>query len=369
MPNWKTAWWIVGVLAAGPATAQVVRQYDDLQVTLEAYANATAGSAGEERGFTDAQGADDTRFDAAVRLLVRTQARDSVNWGARVVVEHLAGQDVELAESSVLLFGRQGRLELGQRPGLPDVLTGYAPNNFAFTSADFGPASGPSLDPGGTLPTTFITPGLARSIDGLSVLGATASLGDDRSTKLVYVSPKSHGWLAGVSFAPDADDPRYRQLVQAGLVKEWYWSQNVLRIGGSLSEAAGTHGYSDLVSVNVGASATLFDSISIGLAVTSNGDSGLPRTAVQRSSAAGATVSLNYNRGRWTVGGYLQRATAEGDTDRIGNDRLDVGEIGVSWRYDPHWRLYGAVYAWGFDDEAATWRNGRVLMLGLRANL
>ena len=35
----------------------------------------------------------------------------------------------ELGEYSVLVLGRWGRLEVGERQGLPDVLTGFAPNS------------------------------------------------------------------------------------------------------------------------------------------------------------------------------------------------------------------------------------------------
>ena len=55
-------------------------------------------------------------------------------------------------------FVKNGRIEIGERMGLPDVLTGYAPNNFQFTSAEFGPASGPSL-PGSR--TARLRPGRA----------------------------------------------------------------------------------------------------------------------------------------------------------------------------------------------------------------
>jgi len=74
------------------------------------------------------------------------------------VVEEVAG-NTRLTEAGVLLFDHHGRVEIGERMGLPDVLTGYAPNNFQFTSAEFGPASGPSLDPGGGLQTASLRGG------------------------------------------------------------------------------------------------------------------------------------------------------------------------------------------------------------------
>jgi hypothetical protein len=46
------------------------------------------------------------------------------NIGQRVVAE-ACNHDVRVSEVSVLLFGSAGRLEIGKRMGLPDVLTGY----------------------------------------------------------------------------------------------------------------------------------------------------------------------------------------------------------------------------------------------------
>lgn len=363
-----TALLAAAILVGPTATAQVVRESGSLQTTLEGYVNATGGLAdGDPTG--DASDGVDGRIDVAVRLLARTRFQDGPNVGARIVVEQFAGRGVELAESSLLLFGDHGRLEIGERQGLPDVLTGYAPNNFTFTSSDFGPASGPSLDPGGTLATSFIAKDLARRIDGLAVLGAAASLSDDRSAKVLYVSPKVRGYLLGLSYAPDASDPRFRGLGQAGIVREWYWSQHVLRAGASYTQAAGTRGYTDLRSLNAGATLTLFDSLSIGLAGTWNGDSGLPRGRAHDPSAAGYSASVNYNRGPWTVGVYAQKARAASDVDPPGSDRLDVVEAGGSWRYSTHWRVYGAIYDWRLDDGSAPRRSGQVYVLGLRATL
>lgn len=358
----------LAVLACRPAHAQVVHESGAWQSTLEAYVNVTGGD--ETYGHPmNAEGADDVRLDAAVRWLVRTHEPAGPNWGARLVVEQSPDTGLDLAEASLLFFGGRGRLEVGERQGLPDVLTGYAPNNFAFTSADFGPASGPSLDPGGSLPTSFIAPGLAADISALTALGASASLSDDRSAKVLYVSPKSRGFIAGLSYAPDADDARFGALGQAGLVREWYWSQHVLRAGGSFSHAQGEHGYASLDSLNAGVTVTLFDSLSIGAAATWNGDSGLPREAAHSSPASGFTASVNYNSGPWTFGGYLQQAKAEGDPQVAGRDAIGLYEIGGSWRYDTHWRVYGALYDWRFVDEGASHRNGRVLLIGLRATL
>src|SRR5438132_897312 len=59
--------------------------------------------------------------------------------------------------------------------------------------------------------------------------------------------------IAVGQFAPDATDPRFKQLVQAGLVHERYWEQNVLRWGGSHGPTTGPDGpVRDLHSLNLG---------------------------------------------------------------------------------------------------------------------
>jgi hypothetical protein len=141
---------LVAVVVMRPAAAQQILQSDRLTLTTEAYANITSavgdgfavGAEGDE---------DDVRADLALRLLGQFKNDNGPDLGLRVVLESSPGDRLDLAEASVLLFGSRGRLEIGERQGLPDVLTGYAPNNFSFTGAEFGPASGPSLDPGGGL--------------------------------------------------------------------------------------------------------------------------------------------------------------------------------------------------------------------------
>jgi hypothetical protein len=363
------AWWALIATGFGScASAQEVFTFGTSTTTVEGYVNATAASAAGDEGNADAL-SDGVRIDAALRALVRIDRPDGPDWGLRLVAESSPERGVQLAESSLLVFGSRGRLEIGERQGLPDVLTGYAPNNFTFTSADFGPASGASLDPGGGLPTSFIGAEVAAQIDALATLGFTATLAEDRSTKALYVSPKKRGFLYGFSYAPDADDDRYGALWQAGVTHEWYWSQNVLRVGGSYAHAQGDATFSALESLNVGATLVLEDALSIGVSTTWSGDSGLPATARDSDSAWGATTSINYNVGRWTIGGYLQHAQGEGDVQARGADVLDVAELGASWRLSTRIRVYAAYYRWRLDDESARTRDGAVVLAGIRAAL
>jgi hypothetical protein len=372
--------WLIAIPLAYPAAAQVVSHGERLDLTLEGYANLAAGFATSSNSSNE--GSDDKlRVDGALRGLARWKNSAGPDIGLRVVLESSAQDRLQLAEVSVLVFGRAGRLEIGQRPGLPDVLTGYAPNNFIFTGAEFGPASGPSLDPGGGLQHAFLAPDLALSLNALAYLGATAALADDRSAKLVYVSPKHRGFLAGISYAPNADDLRFDRLIQAGLVHERYWDSNILRLGGSISLAHGdarrvsASAQRSQYSFNAGAALILDNAWMLGISATWNGASGLARSVADpaASQAFGATASVNYNYGRWTAGAYYQWARAEGDPRVVGNDSLRAAEVGLSYRLTTKLRFYGAVYVFDFAAEGGLGRadryRGTALLLGVRATL
>ena len=361
------------LLAVAPAAvSQVVLNSGSAQLTVEAYTNFTAGTTN-----VHPTSADDSRFDGGARLLGRIRHDDWPDVGLRLSAE--ANEDgARLVEASVLLFGGNGRLEIGERMGLPDVLTGYAPNNFQFTSAEFGPASGPSLDPAGRLQTAFLPAALAAQLNPLVSLGGTAALFDDQSTKILYVSPKKHGWLAGFSYARDADDDAIEQLIQAGVTHESYWQQNVVRWGATYAfgRAHAEQGATrDLRSVGAGVSLTLDDALSFGIAASYDGRSRLPSSVSSgfASAAWGGTASINYNTGPWTMGAYYQYASAEGGTTIARDDRLSAFEAGVSYRFTTKWRVYGAWYRFDFEDDdvAATSLSdtGSVLILGLRVTL
>lgn len=360
-------------LSAQSAQAQVVVSTQATQLTLEGFANFSAGDAGRFHGTRG----DDARFDGGVRALGRLRFDEWPDVGLRLAAE-FNEDEAELVEASVLVFGGSGRLEIGERPGLPDVLTGYAPNNFQFTSAEFGPASGPSLDPSGRLQTLFLPEALARAIDPLASLGVTAALFDDRSAKILYVSPKKGGWLAGFSYADDADTEAVEGLVQAGLTHESYWQQNVLRWGATYAHGRAANSpvkTRDVNSIGAGVSLTLDDSLMFGIGASYDGRSGLPSAAATRfaSAAWGASVSVNYNTGPWTLGGYYQYATIEGDPTVARNDRLSSFEAGASYRFTTKARIFGAWYRFDFEDEdpsaAGLSEVGNVFIVGLRVTL
>lgn len=365
---------LLSLLAAPAAYSQAVLSSNVSQLTVEGFANFSAGSnsAIHNRGAAT----DDARVDGGVRVLGRLLVDEWPDIGVRLAAEANEEQ-ARLVEASVLLLGGNGRLEIGERMGLPDVLTGYAPNNFQFTSAEFGPASGPSLDPAGRLQTSFLPAALAAQINSLVSLGVTAALFDDQSAKILYVSPKKSGWLAGVSYADDADDAVIEELIQAGVTHESYWQQNVLRWGATYAHgvARSEDSARNVDSIGAGISLTLNDSLMLGIAASYDGRSRLPSTATARfaSAAWGATVSVNYNTGPWTVGGYYQYATAEGSADVARDDRLSAFEFGASYRFTTKVRAYGAWYRFEFDDDVRSASNasdiGNVFVLGLRLTL
>lgn len=346
------------------------------QLTVEGFGNFTAGA--QTGASTAGSHGDAWRFDGAFRILERLHLADVPDVGARVVAQRSPEKGAQISEASLLLFGQSGRLEVGKRMGLPDVLTGYAPNSFTFTNAEFGPHSGLSLDPGGGLQTAFLAPGIRSSVEALTSLGFSALLADDESAKVLYVSPRRNGFLGGVSFAPDATDPRFKQLIQAGLVHEHYWEQNVLRLGGSYSYARGVSTkrdgtVRDLHSLNLGVATTLYDSLTLGLSATYDGNSGLPynRSDAHRTDAWGVATSINYNLGPWTWGAYYQVARAA--IDGAGLTGLRAFETGASYRWNTHVRLYAAWFHYELDRPASALAgdspHGGVLLAGIRLAL
>src|SRR6266478_4895644 len=365
-------------LTSLPVHSQVILKEMPVTFTVEGYGNATA-AATREAASVRGQGPDSVLFDGAARVLARLTIFNGPDIGARVVVEG-STDHVHLSEVSALLFGSAGRLEVGKRMGLPDVLTGYAPNSFAFTTAEFGPPTGRSLDPGGGLQTQFLQGALRSRLEPLAARGVTASLFNDESLKVLYVLPKHNGWLGGVSFAADAEDPRFDRLAQIGLVHETYWHQDVWRWGGTYAHARADRAgdgaiLRDLNSVSLGTSVVLNDSLDIGFAASYDGTSGTSRLALGNSAspALGATGSLNYNAGPWTVGGYYQYARAQVAGSGIGNARLSAFEVGASYRFTTRLRFYGAWFLYelandGVDANAVS-GGGSVFTLGLRATL
>jgi predicted porin len=120
---------------------------------------------------------------------------------------------------------------------------------------------------------------------------------------------------------------------------------------------------------------TLRDSLDIGVAGSydTHNASGFPVIAGIPGTPWGATASINYNSGPWTVGGYYQISRAPAAANHAGDDRLSAVEIGASYRFTTRVRLYGAWYLYdlthdrqGSDPVTGT---NSVIVVGLRAAL
>ena len=366
----------LGFLGAGSlAQAQMTFERTPWTLTADGYTNLVAGHSYREDGG-DAGG--DSRVDAGLRLLALRSSTSGTTFGVRAEALSSPEDNLQTGERSVLAFGDWGRLEVGKRQGLPVTITGYAPNYFTFTGAEFSVSSGRGLDPGGTLATAFLSPSLAARIDAISTLGFATTLFNDQSGKLIYVAPKTNGWQFGASYSPDAEDQhgRFTDLTQAGLTREIYTGRNVYKFGGSVAHAQGGRDpvnnatLRDLNSLNTGFSATLDDALTLGVAFTYDGESGLA-SGPHQTDAHGVTASANYNTGPWTIGGYAQRAHSEGDPNLPGADVLRVLQFGVSYRISTQIRFFAATYFYRFDDEggAAGRFDGTVVLGGVRLTL
>jgi predicted porin len=363
-----TGYVALGVLSVVPCVAmgQVALKTRDLNLTLEAWAN-VAGAFGTS---SERQDASPVQADGAVRLLALLKLRGFGRFGGRIVGEALAGvdDDARFGERSVLWTGALGRLEYGRRMGLPDVLTGYAPNPFQFTSAEFGPASGFSLDPGGGITSRFAPDAIRDDLDSLAVLGFGTSLFADQSQKLLFVSPKRGGFLAGVSYASSVSGSEARNLLQTGLVHETYWHENEFRVGGAYTHVESARG-EGLDSIYAGASFALENEWYFGVAATLNPTTSGAAVDGWRGDAFGVTGSINYNHGPWTAGGFLQQA--RGRASRSAEEaRLSAAEAGISYRTSTKLRLFAAVYHYRFDPpDGASRRNDTQFILGARITL
>jgi hypothetical protein len=295
-------------------------------------------------------------------------------------------------ELSLFAIGPFGRIEFGDRAGFPQSLIGFTPSEIAFTAAEFGPDSGVRLDPNGGLPTAYLPAELADRINRLTYLGYSARFYDDRSPKLIYVSPRSRGGFYGaISYTPrtvadgggfqlaNGDRPppaalanslgpgSFRNVLQAALVWNYRAAWLDLSIGVTVSDAKAAANPSGLQtmpalsrsdSVSPGISATFFDTWTLGLSGTYDGLSPARPVAGGKGSVKpyGVVASLNYVNGPWVVGGYYQHAAGEtppatglgeGASSEVAavalhQDTVDVAELGASYLLDKNHNLLGS---------------------------
>ena len=157
--------------------AQVEQIAGPAFLTVEAYANLTGSTTAWLESSAKRLDRADRRLDAAVRLFARFESEQGIAIGPRIELQSLGAAGPDFGDRSVVvLHPDYGRIEVGYRRGLPDTLTGYAPNAYTFVGVEFGPPTGLSLFPQGGLQTGFLDPAVAGRIAGLSYLGVAAAL-------------------------------------------------------------------------------------------------------------------------------------------------------------------------------------------------
>lgn len=368
------------------AQAQAVFASEPLKFTLEGFINGTLGHSGQA-GQRPAGDSRNTQADAGLRLLGEYAIAPQRVVGVRVEANASPEEHASVGERSLLYIDSLGRLELGRRRGLPDSLVGYAPNTYAFTSAEFGVTSGRTLDPGGTLASGFLPSSLRTRIDAISGNGASSAFFGDTSPKVLYVSPKKYGLELGVSYAPKIDagsgaaNP-YKELLQTGLAYQADFGQDFFRVGGSYSRASANKDavagpaaplLRNLNSLSVGTELNLGEVWDFGINLSHNGGAAGATVDAPSHGARGVTASANYNNGKWVGGGYLQRATA--GNNPAGRDVLSVFQLGAAYRIDTKLRLYTAFYHYRLSNDglgqtvAPSSFRGNVVLAGVRWTL
>lgn len=380
-------------LVVGMTTAHAQMTFTDSpssanKLTVEGYVNATAGHGEREKGI-DFGSARKTQVDAGLRLYAEHSLGEQRVIGIRVETNASPEDHVNVGERSLIYVDQLGRFEIGRRRGLPDSLIGYAPNTYAFTSAEFGVTSGRTLDPGATLATTFLQRGIAQRINTVSENGANGAFFGDTSPKILYVSPKVLGSQLGLSYSPKLEngnriDNPYKELLQAGLAYQEDFGQNFFRVGGSYSYANLQPGITgiqtgntgspnrDLSSLSIGAALNLGEVWEFGINVSQNNrGENSPESA--RHGAHGITASINYNEGKWVYGGYVQRA--HGGASSTGKDFLTALQVGIAYRIDTKLRVYSALYSYQLTHDAIgettipASNKGNVFLVGVRWTL
>jgi hypothetical protein len=341
-------------------------------------------------------------------------ARVAFNTNANVGQSFQSG-DLLIPEVSVFVIGKYGRFELGERAAFPQSLVGFTPSEIAFTAAEFGPESGARLDPDGRLPPAFLQNGLASRINALTYLGYSERFYEVRSPKLIYISPRIHGFYAALSYSPRtvrpdgfqiahtptpsgaATDPfanaanlgAFNNLVQTAVVYNRRTEDVDLTMGTTFSHASPGDdtprylGQKDANSINAGSSITLEDTWVFGASANYDGFSGTRpgMPPVLRRDPFGVIGSINYVEGPWVLGGYYQYATAPSTTVTPGRDQIQIAEVGLSYLLDQNHDLlgkgfytdlkaYAGAYYYDFETDSnashSEHANGAVFVGGIR---
>ena len=378
---WRALFFIglfIQMTVSMPAHAQMSVEPGKFGWKPSGFGNLVVGGASQGRGGGFA-GSSETEIELTPQYKTRSNTIFAIRGVANLLAASNAGDSssqwqLSFPELSVFAIGNFGRIEAGDRAGFPQSLIGFTPSEIAFTSAEFGPDSGRRLDPSGGLPTLFLPHPLADRINSLTYLGYAERFYDDRSLKLIYITPRSRsGFYGAASYTPstnissgfDLDDGTktpdtglqdtgnlgvFRNIAQAAAV--WtHRTQNVdVSAGSTYSYARGSASdptVRDSNSLSAGITATLHDAWTFGLSGTYDGFSAFRENATTSQSPVspyGIVGSANYVNGPWAFGGYYQHATANSVTPQSSRDTVNIGETGISRLVDPNHDLLGAGY-------------------------
>jgi Gram-negative porin len=360
--------------------------------------------------------------DGEIELTPQYRLEDGTILAARVAINTNAdvGQSFQSANFSIpevsgFVIGEWGRFEVGERAAFPQSLVGFTPSEIAFTAAEFGPESGARLDPDGRLPPTFLQSRLTDRINALTYLGYSERFYDVRSPKLIYISPRIHGFYAAVSYCPrtvrsegfqishtatpsgtagdllaePANLSAFNNLVQTALVYDRRTQDVDLTVGTTFSHASPGDdtpvylGHKDENSINAGITTTFQDTWVLGASANYDGFSGTRpgMPPALRRDPFGIVGSINYVEGPWVLGGYYQYATAPSTTTAPARDQTQIVEIGLSYLLDQNHDLlgkgfytdlkaYACAYYYDFETDSTRsgnrYANGAVFLGGIR---
>lgn len=352
-------------LLASATAAHADEAVSPLQFKLSGYSNGTTGLASTRQS-------DDVAavFEGEIEVSPQYRLPGGTVIAARVVANYRGGtagigssDSLTVPEISAFAIGSFGRIEVGNRAGFPQSLIGFTPSEIAFTYSEYGPESGTRLDPDGRLPTAFLPASLSSRINASTYLGYAARFYDDRSAKIIYLSPRlKNGLYGALSYTPRTNRPGgygvagdrlprssgYRDVVQAAAVWNHRTENLDLSIGATYSHATEARSTASLAdtrrvdSISGGISATIKDSFVFGISATYDGLSSEKRPNGSTRAPYGIVTSFNYVDGPWIAGGYYQHAVAPTNPLVASVDKIDVAQIGLSYLVDKNHDLLGA---------------------------
>lgn len=389
---------VVVLLSARLTGAADTSAWEAARFKTSGFFNLTPGAVGEQHHVPDHSVVGlvpeaDLELTPQTRFFGTTVATRVTLNASGIWLESQDTWEASVGEASLFVIGRFGRFEIGERAGFPQTLLGYATSEIAFTQAEFGPESGRRLDPSGRLPTAFLSGDLARRLDAVAYLGYAIRFYDNRSPKLIYVSPRFKGLYGAVSYAPRTEKPseiivarsrrlpaapgdtfgpissalKFDHLLQSALAYQHRSELADLALGLTYAFATPTDddaATGDVSSLSGGVTATIQDTWTLGASATYDGLSQHGALGAQLpANPFGTVASINYVAGAWIFGGYYQYASGVSAAEVPGRDRVQIVEIGLSYLLGDHdyfgdgyhtdIKLFGSTYYYDLNNDRA----------------